>query len=443
MMCRTGLWLMLGVAAASASAEAEAPRNVILMIGDGMGFGQVAAGGLYANGEAGSLVMESMERVGKMTTCSASSAITDSAASSTAMATGVKVRTSVLSVAVPGDGEELYTVLEWARDRGRSTGLVTTVEMVDATPAAFGAHERNRYGYEAVAGDYLTQTRPNVLFGGGSPYLASAADAGYEVVSDAASLATLDTESAGYVCGLFGDGDMPYEIDGMGELPDLATMTRAALAILDNNPEGFFLMVEGGLIDDSCHFHRIDRAVTEVAGFDRAVGEVLAWADGRADTLVIVTADHETGGLEVVAGNGPGQPPEVTWTSTYHTAADVPIYSQGVNARYLTGTVDNADLFGLMTGVVPTPGDASLDGVVGVADLVALAEHYGLSEGVGWKQGDFTDDGEVGIADLSVLADFYGSARGSVVPEPTAAVVLAGGGVVLLLGAKRRRRFRK
>jgi alkaline phosphatase len=273
------------------------PKNVIILIGDGMGFEHVRAAGMYKNGQDGTLVFESFPHKDQVNTYSASPSVTDSAAAATAIATGFKVNNGVVSVADPGDGSELETLLEYFKTLGKSTGLVTTTYVTHATPACFGAHEPSRGNYSAIADDYLSQTRPNVLFGGGANGMSvSAAEgAGYAVVTDAAGMLALDTETADMVSGQFGSGGLPYELDGLDSLPHLSEMTETALQILDNDPNGFFLMVEGGLIDWAAHANDLPRMVWETIEFDNAVLEVLDWAAGRTDTLIIVTADHETG----------------------------------------------------------------------------------------------------------------------------------------------------
>jgi alkaline phosphatase len=327
------------------------PHNVILFIGDGMGFEQVKAAGMYAHGSAGTLSFEALPYQARVTTYSASSSVTDSAAAATALATGFKVNNGVLSLAIPGDGRELETVLEHLRDQGKRTGLVTTAFVTHATPAGFGAHEPSRLNYSAIAGDYLNQTLPDVLFGGGgngiTPEAAEAA--GYTVVISRTAMQALNTETVTRTSGQFGDDHLPYEYDGLGELPHLSEMTEVALDILDTDPDGFFLMVEGARIDHAGHANDLPRGILETIEFANAVGEALEWAQGRADTLVLVTADHETGGLAVLGNNGQGEWPDVSWSTTTHTGAEVPIYGWGVNAELVTGTLDNTDLFDFFT----------------------------------------------------------------------------------------------
>ncbi len=347
---------------------AELPHTIIF-IGDGMGFEQVKAAGLYAHGSGGAFFFESLPYRGELTTHSASASVTDSAAAATAIATGFKVNNGVISMAYPGDGSELLTLLEHYKAQGRSTGLVTTTYMTHATPAGFGAHEPSRDRLSQIAADYLQQTRPDVLLGGGGNGLspADALSAGYSVVESRSDLLALDTEQAGRLSGQFGASHLPYELDGLGNLPHLSEMTAAALNILDNNPQGFFLLVEGGRIDHACHDNNLARAVHEVIELDNAIQVAMDWAQGRSDTLILVTADHETGGLTVLADNGIGEYPAVSWSTGGHTGVNVPIFGWGVNADQIGGVLDNTELFEIVT-VQPTeepPAGEFLDALTG------------------------------------------------------------------------------
>jgi len=310
------------------------PRNVIFLIGDGMGFEQVRAAGIYENGVEGTLSFEFFPYQGEVTTYSADSSVTDSAAAATAIATANKVNNGVISLAIPGDSSELYTMLEYFQDLGMSTGLVSTTYITHATPAAFAAHETSRNYLDQIALDYLQQTRPNILFGGGGNGMSEQAayNAGYTVIIDFAGLSGLNTSSESMVSGQFGLTLFPYEYDpgsGYDTLPHLSEMTVTALDILDNDPGGFFLMVEGGLIDYAGHDNHIERNIFETIEFSRTVQSVLEWAGSRTDTLILVTADHETGGLAVLQNNGQGGFPTVSWSTGGHTGANVPVYAWG------------------------------------------------------------------------------------------------------------------
>lgn len=348
------------------AALAGQPKNVIICIGDGMGFEQVKAARYYADAP---MSFESFPYQGQMMTHSANASVTDSAAGGTAIATGVKVNNGVISMATPGDGSELETLLEYYQARGRSTGLVTTTYITHATPAAFGAHEPSRNNTSNIASDYLNQVRPNVLLGGGGYGMSttSAAAAGYTVVTDLTGLNAPATRSASYVSGQFGSGYMPYEYSGSyGSLPHLSQMTSAALDILDDDPDGFFLMVEGGRIDHAGHSNLIRENIHETIEFSQSVQVILDWAAGRDDTLILVTADHETGGLTVLADN-PGTYPTVSWSTGGHTGVNVPVYAWGPNAELVSGVIDNTDVFNIAT--VPEPATMGLLALGGMALL--------------------------------------------------------------------------
>jgi alkaline phosphatase len=337
----------------------KAPKNVILLIGDGMGLEQVKAAGMYANGSPGTLPFEQFPHQGEVMTYSANNSITDSAAGGTAIATGVKVNNGVISMAIPGDGQPLKTVLEKYQAAGKSTGLVTTTEMTHATPAAFAAHQEGRTQQAEIAQQYLNTTRPEVLFGGGGAGMSpkAAESAGYTVVTNRQQMQALDTETVTRVSGQFGQGHLPYESRGVGDLPHLREMAKTALNILDNDPDGLFLMIEGGRIDHAGHENHLQRNVMETVQFAETVAEVLKWAENNPDTLIIVTADHETGGLKVLKNNGQGQFPQVSWSSHDHTGVNVPIYGWGPNSDQVSGAMENTDVFYLLLGQQYVTGD--------------------------------------------------------------------------------------
>ncbi len=336
--------------AASRPAPALSARCVILFIGDGMGFDHVRAAAMHRAGPGGTLSFESFPFRGSVATANADGGVTDSAAAATAMATGVKVHNMVVSVASPGDGSPLRTALELFAAAGRSTGLVTTSSVLDATPAAFAAHRPSRTDYAGIGEDCLAGSRPNVLFGGGRHLAAAdAARAGYAVVRDRAGMAALDTASHDRVAGLFGADNLPYEADGTGALPRLSEMTAVALRILARNPAGFFLVVEGGRIDHASHANDIGRAVRETIALSDAVAVAVDWARGRDDALIVVTADHETGALRLLGASPAGNAPAVAWGGTRHTAANVPVYALGAGAARASGAIGNTEIFGIVT----------------------------------------------------------------------------------------------
>jgi len=366
-----------------AIAAGATPTNVILMIGDGMGPAHEQAARLYSGG---ALAWDAAPFQAQMTTDSLNGT-TDSAASASAMATGQKYFNFAISQNF--DGTMPQTSLEVAASRGKRTGLVTTSFIEDATPAGFGAHAATRFFYDDITTDYLGSSRPNVLFGGtqpGDPFTgpgidpARAAAAGYAVATNRAELFAIDPTTTSHVSGQFGTFGNPYEWEqAQGNTtfydanPFLSEMTSVALSVLNQDPDGFFLMVEQEGTDSSGHndgspSSRIGANVFATLEFSNAVQTVLDWIAARpdpTDTLLIVTADHETGGLQITNDNGPGNLPTVTWAGTSHTSTLVNAYGWGPNASAITGVIDNTDLFAVTT--VPEPGLAGLLGIGAIA----------------------------------------------------------------------------
>lgn len=321
------------------------PRNLILFLGDGMGAEQQRAARIFKNGGSAPLAFEALPHAGCVHTTNASGGVTDSAAAATAMATGHKVDNGVIALQTPGDGSELSTVLELLQARGMSAGLVTTATpLTDATPAAFAAHAASRYDDETIAAAYLHGSRPRVLMGAPSTSLTAdlAAAAGYETASTADELAELAARAAGSAapwCGVFD-----------GAEPSLATRTRAALDELTLDPEGFFLLVEHEGTDNGGHANDLAMVVDAVLELEAAVEVGLAFAAERDDTLILVTADHETGGLTVTeSAPSEGVLPRHTFARSGHTGADVPIYATGPGAEAVTGCFENTRIFSLLT----------------------------------------------------------------------------------------------
>ena len=365
------------IGCAPVAAPAVPPKNVIVLIGDGMGFELVRAAGMFANGRDGTLFMETLPHKAQVvtsmaytppvaTTAPVAPAVTDSAAAASAYATGHKVSKFVLSVAIPGDGKPLPTAMEQFARQGKMTGLVTTSYLTDATPAAFGAHAGNRGMYAKIAADYFA-LRINVLLGGNNEKdfdlaAASAKTGLYELVTDRAALNAVQPRRDTHVLGIFAKGTMSYEYDyatgvtkSYDSQPHLSEMAAAALKIVSSEPEGFFLVIESGILDKACHAGKLERAVYEALEFDKTVKVAMQWASSRDDTLVIVLADHETAGLKVTAANGPGKMPTVTWGATVHTVANVPLYAYGPGSRKVQGTLDNTDIYRLIMGTFESP----------------------------------------------------------------------------------------
>ncbi|WP_456472725.1 alkaline phosphatase [Methanocaldococcus sp.] len=270
-------------------------KNVIILIGDGMGISQLYITKLCY----GHLAMQDFPYTGYEMTDSLSGEVTDSAAAGTAIATGFKTYNGMISqVYIDGKDYNLTTLLELAEKLGKSTGLVTTTRITHATPAVFGAHVDDRDKEREIAKQYL-EHKINVLLGGGkemfSPELLEKyKDAGYTIVYNKNEL---EDANGNYLLGLFADSHIPYVLDRNKDDVGLLDMTKKAISVLEKNKNGFFLMVEGGRIDHASHANDIASVVAETKEFDDVVRYCLNYAKKRGDTLVVVLADHETGGL--------------------------------------------------------------------------------------------------------------------------------------------------
>ncbi|MBA2662506.1 MAG: alkaline phosphatase [Bradymonadaceae bacterium] len=291
----------------------EAPKRIILFIGDGMGVGAITAA-TYAKGEP--LHMLGMPHVGFNTTHEHEFVVADSAASATALATGHKTHFEAVSVK-PGtlksqeedSANHLETIVQTAHAAGWRTGLVATSRINHATPAAFAAHRSNRNDYEDIAHD-MSLSQIDVMLGAGSKFFEKRSDGrdlfaamgerGYTVARSAEDVQLARKQKARKLVGLMHDSDMPSAQSGERAM-SLSQMTTTAIELLDNdNSEGFFLMVEGSQIDWFGHDLDGVGVVAETLDMDEAVGAALAYARTRDDTLVVVTADHETGGMSVL-----------------------------------------------------------------------------------------------------------------------------------------------
>ncbi|MGQ0656935.1 MAG: alkaline phosphatase [Chromatiales bacterium] len=326
----------------------EAVRNIIYMIGDGMGMGQIVAARMRAHGADGQLALDRMPVLGHITTYSSDELVTDSAAAGTALSTGLK--TANRRIAVTPDGQVAYSILEAARDRGLATGLVVTSTITHATPAVFAAHHNNRRDEMTIAIQML-DSGVDVLLGGGRRYflpesepggarvdgrnlLEEARQKGYTIVADAAALAQARGPR---LLGLFADAGMTT----VSPEPSLAAMAGRALELLSARQRDFFLMIEGSQIDWGGHQNNPDYAIRETLLFDEAVRTAVEFARHDGHTLVVVTADHETGGMAINDGTLDGSRLDIGWTTRKHTGVDVPVFAFGPRAVDFTGVYDN------------------------------------------------------------------------------------------------------
>lgn len=272
--------------------DARRPRNVIFLIGDGMGVSQVTLARLAG----GDLALNEMPASGLVRTQAANSWVTDSAAAATALACGEK--TNLFAVGMDPDDRLLKSLLVRAREKGQTVGLVTNTRITHATPGAFAAHVKLRWMETSIARHYL-ENGVDVLLGGGkrnfsAELLGKYRANGYTVVESRGELA----KARGKVLGLFSRSHMPFVVDREEE-PGLPEMAARALKLVAGDPDGFFLMIEGGRIDHAGHMNDAPSVVRELIEFDRVVKMAVDFAKRNGETLVVVTADHATGGLTV------------------------------------------------------------------------------------------------------------------------------------------------
>ncbi|NQT34242.1 alkaline phosphatase [bacterium] len=408
-----------------------APKNIVIFISDGCGFFHVDATSMYQYGETGRQVYEQFPVKLAMSTYSedghgydaekaasdfdyVKKKATDSAASATAISTGVKVKDHV--VAVDEDGKPLEHISQRAEELGKSTGVVTSVQLSHATPACFVAHNKSRKKYEEISREMILHSGLEVIMGCGHPFFdnngvslseKSPDDSTETDFSFVGGEETWDKLIEGTAGGdADGDGDpdywkliqsgdefrslmtgdtpdrligipqvfhtlqqartderekeeyqdgSPFTVPFIETVPTLAEMTAVAVNVLDNNKNGFFLMVEGGAVDWAGHNNQSDRLIEEQIDFNRSVEVMVDWVYGHSDwdeTLIIVTADHETGyltgensdpELQPLTNHGQGELPGMEWHSDNHTNSLVPFYARGDGSELFMGRAVNTD----------------------------------------------------------------------------------------------------
>jgi alkaline phosphatase len=406
--------------AAPAAAKAKAPQNVIVMISDGWGQNQIDATSYYMYGAPErqsyarfpfrfAMSTYEVEKPGDHCMPPAGGydpalawsdfhyvkypCATDSASAATAMSTGTKTYNGYIGMDV--DGVPQWNVMQEAKARGKAAGVVTSVELSHATPAGFVAHNISRNNYAAIANEMLNADL-DVIMGAGNPEFDDNGDPAAKdpkYVGGAATWAALKNPADGVLDGWTliqtrqafqdlatgatparvvgvpqvyttlqqarsGDGKAdPYVVPFTQTVPTLVEMTRAALNVLDNDPDGFVMMIEGGAVDWAGHANQSGRLIEEQADFDRAVDAVLDWVRANSnwgETLLIVTGDHETGYLtgpmdpanpawSAVVNNGAGRLPVMQWNFNEHTNQLVPFFAKGDDGRWFTKLADQSD----------------------------------------------------------------------------------------------------
>ena len=371
-------------------------RNVIVLQGDGMGTAQRDLIRLVTKGNkpGRELVMNQLDHAGLVHTDPADpeEAVTDSAAAATAFSTGVKTFNG--GVGVDAKGRAVRTLLEDARRAGKATGLVTTSQVTDATPAAYASHVSDRGQQSEIARQYLVRSKPDVILGGGEDFwypagtpgaypdnpatdpteqskgtegnlVERAKSLGYRYVTTAAQLRNARGRK---VLGLFANEEMfEHREEGHGDLYDpvvpLRTMASKALDLLSRDKQGFFVLIEEEAIDEMAHENNAGLMIKSGAALDSTVKLAVRFARRHPGTLIVVQGDHETGGLtienpdtgdesgdELSKEDGPftvkgtGLLVFADWTTDGHTGADTPITASGPGSKAFDGVIDNTDV---------------------------------------------------------------------------------------------------
>ena len=316
--------------------------NIILMIGDGMGLTQISSG-MYANGNQTAL--EECSYIGLSKTAAANKLVTDSAASGTAMACGIKTYNGVLGIDIKNKRHQ--SILEICKEKGYTTALLATSSIVHATPASFYAKVPSRREYETIALQ-LSQHQVDYFIGGGKKFFNNRKDnrnlinemKNYTFVKTLREFEASNAQKIGF---LTYDEEPPSLIEG--RVPSLNELTALTLQKLNATDHPFFMMIEGSQIDWGGHANNLDYVVSEFKEFDTAIRTVLEFAKEDGNTLVIITADHETGGLALTDGNLEKGKVKGSFNTVGHSATMVPVFSFGIQSELFTGIYENTEIF--------------------------------------------------------------------------------------------------
>lgn len=329
------------------STEYVKPKNVIYMIGDGMGLNDITICNKFSDFKFDfGLVLDQLKNQGFATTKSSSSDVTDSAASATALATGFKTANSIIGK--DRFGEDLTNISEIARSVGKKIGIVTSDSVMGATPSGFSVHNISRDNTAEIARSFM-KMKPDVLIGNGYTEFSSAV-LGNEETKPMLSTVNLANEFSNFEFCLTKSSkkDLPFfGFTGFSLTSGdyrLAQVTEMALKTLENDDEGFFLMVENAGTDKAGHSNNMQGKVDNVAVFDKAVAVAVKYCMEHPDTVLIVTSDHETGGVTLPEGDDYTLD-QVKFTTTNHSGVNVGVFAIGYGTEYFNGkTVDNTDI---------------------------------------------------------------------------------------------------
>lgn len=302
-------------------------KNIIYMIGDGMGENHIIAGELYQNKK---LYMQTIKNKSYVTTHSTKQ-VTDSAAAATALATGYKTNNGLIGKDQYGNNVE--NLIEYTNKKGLKTGIICTQILCHATPASFSVHNNSRYNYDEITKSQI-ESKIDLMLGGGRKYFSKfqseMKNNNFKWINSFEELNNINKNEK--IIGTFSKESISKE---KNRIP-LKELTKQAISILENH-NGFFVMIEGSDIDTYSHEKNMAKMLTEIIDFDEAVGIAKQYVDEHPDTLLIVTADHETGGLSLDGVNSANELSDSLFKSKgQHTSSNVPIYAYGAKAKYLT-----------------------------------------------------------------------------------------------------------
>jgi len=395
------------------ASSADCPKNIILIIVDGGGINNISAADYYTDGKRSSQLYEKFPVKLSVTTYPAGGSYepkkaaknfdyvkfgsTDSAAAATTLATGVKTFNG--SIGIDAKENRLENIIERCEKLGLSTGVVTTVQISHATPAGFVAHAQSRSGYEEIADEMINKSGLEVIFGCGNPLFdnsgknlnepgelkyvggrqmwnsliegTAGGDADGDGTADKWTLIQskqdfinlADGKTPKRVIGIAqaaetlqekrsGNSVVPFDVPLNQNVPNLAEMTKAALNVLDDDPDGFFVMIEAGAVDWASHENNSPRMLEEMIDFDGAADAVINWVETKSDwdsTLVIITADHQTGyltGLDkrrFVVNSGKGKMPQMEWNGGSHINAPVFLFAKGQGSQLFAKQIKGQD----------------------------------------------------------------------------------------------------
>lgn len=325
------------------SSEIKKPKNIILLIGDGMGLSEVSTAIYYKDGNPN---FERFHTIGLSKTSSASDLITDSAAGATVFSTGVKTYNG--AIGVDKDTIAVPTIAEHLSKRGLATGIIATSSIQHATPASFYAHVKSRRMYEEIT-EFAPNSGINFFAGGGLKFFNKRKDGkdllaemkanGYKVTTDQLPQAPVEQKELI----LLAEDGMPKMSEGRGDF--LPNATKLALEKLSKNEKGFFLMVEGSQIDWGGHDNDADYLIGELLDFDKTLGVALDFAKQNGETLIIVTADHETGGFTLASDGSDYNKIKPSFSTPGHSATMVPVFAEGPGATLFNGIYESNEIY--------------------------------------------------------------------------------------------------